>query len=48
MSAEFIEAFVHSIQIWNLEMDKEPSYSENIDTRAVNRFVYSELINGGE
>jgi hypothetical protein len=48
MTADFIEAFVQAIQIWNLEMDKEPTYSENIDQKAVNRFVYSELISGGE
>ena len=45
MSAEFIEAFVHAIQIWNLEMDKEPTYSDGIDQKSVNRFVYSELLN---
>ena len=45
MSAEFVEAFVSAIQIWNLEMDKEYSFSENIDQKAVNRFIYSELLN---
>ena len=45
MSAEFVEAFVHAIQIWNLEMDKEPTYSDGIDQKSVNRFVYSELLN---
>ena len=45
MSAEFVEAFVDAIRVWNLEMDKEPSYSDGIDQKAVNRFVYSELLN---
>ena len=44
----FVDAFVHSIQIWNLEMDIEDSNMENIEMRAVNRFVYSDLINGGD
>ena len=42
----FINAFVSAIQIWNLEMDIEPTYHDDIDTRAVNRFVYEELIGG--
>ena len=41
----FVDAFVHSIQIWNLEMDIEDSNMENIDQKSVNRFVYSELLN---
>ena len=44
----FVDAFVHSIQIWNSEMDIEDSNMENIEMRAVNRFVYSDLINGGD
>ena len=44
----FVDAFVSAIQIWNLEMDIEDSFSENIDQKAVNRFVYSDLINGGD
>ena len=45
---DFVDAFVHSIQIWNLEMDIEDSNMEKIEMRAVNRFVYSDLINGGK
>ena len=44
----FVDAFVHSIQIWNLEMDIEDSNMENIDQKSVNRFIYSDLINGGK
>ena len=44
----FIDAFVSAIQIWNLEMDIEDSNMENIEMRAVNRFVYSDLIKGGK
>ena len=44
----FVDAFVHSIQIWNLEMDIEDSNMENIDQRSVNRFVYYDLILGSE
>ena len=44
----FVDAFVHSIQIWNLEMDIEDSNMENIDQKACNRFIYSDLINGGK
>ena len=40
----FVDAFVHSIQIWNLEMDIEESHMGNIDQKSVNRFVYSELL----
>ena len=41
----FVDAFVSAIQIWNLEMDIEDSFSENIDQKAVNRFIYEDLIN---
>ena len=44
----FVDAFVHSIQIWNLEMDIEDSNMENIDQRSVNRFVYYDLIGGNQ
>ena len=44
----FVNAFVDAIQIWNLEMDKEDSFSENIDQKAVNRFVHYDLIKGGK
>ena len=43
----FVDAFIHSIQIWNLEMDIEDSNMENIDQRACNRFIYTDLINNG-
>ena len=43
-NVNFIEAFVSAIQIWNLEMDNEPTYSDGIDQKAVNRFVYEDLI----
>jgi len=43
---DFVDAFVHSIQIWNLEMDIEESNMDKIDIRAANRFVYSDLIGG--
>ena len=44
----FVEAFVSAIQIWNLEMDIEESHMDNIDQKSVNRFIYTDLINGGE
>ena len=44
----FVDAFVSAIQIWNLEMDIEDSFSENIDQKAVNRFVHYDLIKGGK
>ena len=44
MSADFIEAFVHAIQIWNLDLDKEPSYSDDIEQKSVNRFIYSDIL----
>ena len=44
----FVEAFVSAIQIWNLEMDIEESHMDNIDQKACNRFIYTDLINGGE
>jgi len=40
----FVNAFVSAIQIWNLDMDTEPTYSDDIDQKAVNRFVYEDLI----
>ena len=42
----FVNAVIDAIQVWNRGDDKEPTYSENIDQKAVNRFVYSELIGG--
>ena len=47
-NSNFVDAFISAVQIWNLEMDIEDSNMENIEMRAVNRFVYSDLINGGE
>ena len=46
-NSNFVDAFISAVQIWNLEMDIEDSNMENIEMRAVNRFVYSDLINGG-
>ncbi len=43
---EFVDAFVSAVQVWNLEMDKEESHMDNVDVRALNRFVYSDLIGG--
>ena len=45
-NSNFVEAFVSAVQIWNLEMDKEESHMDNIDQKAVNRFVYYDLIGG--
>ena len=39
-NSNFVDAFIHSIQIWNLEMDKEDSNMENIDARAVIYFQH--------
>ena len=39
-NSNFVEAYIHSIQIWNLEMDKEDSNMENIDARAVIYFQH--------
>ena len=44
----FVDAFISAVQIWNLEMDKEESHMDNIDQKAVNRFVYYDLIKGGK
>ena len=40
----FVDAYIHSIQIWNLEMDKEDSNSENIDMRAVMYFQHQIMV----
>ena len=40
----FVDAFVHSIQIWNLEMDKEDSNMENIDQRAIMYFQHKIMV----
>jgi hypothetical protein len=41
---DFVDAFVSSIQIWNLEMDKEDSNMENIDQRAVMYFQHQIMV----
>ena len=43
----FVNAFVDAIRVWNLEMDKEPTYGDDMDQKAVNRFIYEDLISGG-
>ena len=40
----FVDAFVHSIQIWNLEMDIEDSNMENIDQRSVMYFQHQIMV----
>ena len=41
----FREAVVDAIQVWNRQDDKEESHIDNIDQKAVNRFIYEDLIN---
>ncbi len=41
----FVESVVDAIQVWNRQDDKEDSHMDNIDQKAVNRFVYEDLIN---
>ena len=48
MSAEFVEAFVDAIRVWNLEMDNEPTYGDDMDQKSVNRFIYEDLIRGDD
>ena len=43
-NSNFVEAYIHSIQIWNLEMDKEDSNMENIDQRAVMYFQHQIMV----
>jgi hypothetical protein len=45
-NSNFVEAFISAVQVWNLEMDIEESHMDNVDVRALNRFVYSDLIGG--
>jgi hypothetical protein len=40
----FVESVIDAIQIWNRQDDIEQSHMDNIDQKAVNRFVYEELI----
>jgi hypothetical protein len=44
----FVESVIDAIQIWNRQDDIEESHMDNIDQKAVNRFVYEDLINGGD
>ena len=41
----FVDSVIDAIQVWNRQDDIEPTYHDNIDNRAVNRFVYEELLN---
>ena len=43
-NSNFVEAYIQSIQIWNLGMDKEDSNSENIDQRAVMYFQHQIMV----
>ena len=40
----FVESVIDSIQIWNRQDDIEESHMDNIDQKAVNRFVHYDLI----
>jgi len=40
----FVDSVIDAIQIWNRQDDIEESHMDNIDQKAVNRFVYEELI----
>ena len=41
----FVASVIDAIQIWNRQDDIEESHMDNIDQKAVNRFVYEDLIN---
>ena len=43
-NSNFVDAFIHSVQIWNLGMDKEDSNMENIDQRAVIYFQHEIMV----
>ena len=43
-TSNFVEAYIQSIQIWNLGMDKEDSNSENIDQRAAMYFQHQIMV----
>ena len=45
-TSNFVEAVIDAIQVWNRQDDIEESHMDNIDIRAANRFVYSDLIGG--
>ena len=47
-TSNFVEAVIDAIQVWNRQDDIEESHMDNIDQRACNRFIYTDLINGGE
>ena len=40
----FVESVIDSIQIWNRQDDIEESHMDNIDQKAVYRFVHYDLI----
>tara|TARA_R100000306_G_C4267112_1_gene88230 strand:+ start:169 stop:357 length:189 start_codon:yes stop_codon:yes gene_type:complete len=43
-NSNFVDAFIHSVQIYNLGMDKEDSNMENIDQRAVIYFQHEIMV----
>ena len=45
-NSNFVEAVIDAIQVWNRQDDIEESHMDNVDVRALNRFVYSDLIGG--
>ena len=45
-NSNFVEAVIDAIQVWNRQDDIEESHMDNIDQKAVNRFVYYDLIGG--
>ncbi len=45
-TSNFVEAVIDAIQVWNRQDDIEESHMDNIDQKAVNRFVYYDLIGG--
>ena len=42
-TSAFVESVIDAIQVWNRQDDKEPTYHDDINTAAVNRFVYEDL-----
>ena len=47
-NSNFVEAVIDAIQVWNRQDDIEESNMDNIDQRAVNRFVHYDLIAGSD
>ena len=43
-NSNFVDTFIHSVQIYNLGMDKEDSNMENIDQRAVMYFQHQIMV----